>query len=271
MMRSPHLALALVAAGLLAACGDKPASPPPAAPAPGAAPAAGAPAPAPAAGGGGAFDPSKADATIVVKATLKGTAPVMRPIQITEAKCAAQHAGAVTVEEVVAKDGKLANVIAHVAKGHEGWTFKAPAEPVVIDQKGCMYVPHVFTAMVGQTVAFKNSDPVLHNVHGKPSTGDFNRGQLAGAKDINEKFTKPEVGVEIICDVHGWMKSWAGVFTHPFHGVTAADGTTTIKVPAGDYEIAVWHESKKLGAPAAQKVSVKAGETKEIEFVFEAK
>ena len=67
------------------------------------------------------------------------------------------------------------------------------------------------------------------------------------------------------------MLSWAGVFAHPFHGVTGVDGSVSIKVPAGEYEIGAWHEYEKFGKPAAQKVTVAAGETKEIEFVFEAR
>jgi plastocyanin len=280
MKRSPSFVLAavLAASAVLAACGPKDASPPPAAPA---APAAGAPAPAPAAGGGAAYDPAKADATIVVKATLKGAAPKMRPIKMDD-KCAAMHGDGLSSEEIVASaDGKLANVIGYVAKGHEAWSYKAPAEAVVIDQKGCQYHPHVFTAMVGQSLTIKNSDPVMHNVKCEPKANDpFNRSQLEGAKDLNEKFTKPEIGINLVCNVHGWMSTWSGIFAHPFHGVTGDDGTVKIKVPAGEYEIGAWHESSfvsktiptpKLTAPAAQKVKVGAGETKEVEFVYEVK
>ncbi len=220
------------------------------------------------------WDPSKATATITIKATVKGTPPRMRPVKFdADPKCGEQHAEAVPDQAVVAKDGKLANVIAWVSKGAEKWSFTAPAEAAVIDQKGCLYVPHVLTVMVNQPVTIRNSDPVMHNIHAVPKTNaEFNKSQLKGAGDITEKFAREEVAVKIKCDVHGWMLAWAGVFSHSLHGVTGADGTVSIKVPPGEYEVSGWHEYAKWESrpTEAVKVTVAAGETKDVEFVFTA-
>jgi plastocyanin len=251
----------------------EPAAPAPAVPA-AAVPAAAVPAPAAAPAGGPAYDPATATATITVKATLKGTVPPMRPIKFeADEECNKLHADAKVLEEtVIAKDGKLANVIAYVSKGQDKWTYTAPKEAAVIDQKGCMYHPHVFTMMTGQPLTIRTSDALTHNIHATPANQDeFNHSQLKGAADMTEKFAKDEVAVPIKCDIHGWMKAWIGVFSHPFHGVTGADGTVALKVPPGEYEVSAWHEHKKFVACPAQKVTVAAGETKEIEFVFEAK
>ncbi len=292
--RNRFLGLALAAAaGALAGCGDSGSSavepaqaaekspapaaaaivPPalPAAVATAAAPAGVAPVVAPPVEGGPAYDPAKA--TGGIKATVKytGNLPKMRPVKFdADPECGKQHTSAVPEETVAGKDGKLQNVIVYVSKGFEKWSYKAPADPVVLDQKGCMYVPHVFTVMAGQPIAIKNSDPVMHNVHAIPKVNkEFNRSQLKGSKDLSEKFDKPELPVIIKCDVHGWMKSWAGVFAHPFHAVTGEDGTAAIKLPAGEYEISVWHE--KLAVPAMQKVTVAEGAVKDVEFTFEIK
>src|SRR5688572_7293515 len=97
MKRFPSLVLgaAVAASGLLAACGgDSSSAPAPAAPSAPAAPAGGAAPAAPAApaGGGAAFDAAKATATIKVKATLKGEAPKMRPINMAQdAECMKLH------------------------------------------------------------------------------------------------------------------------------------------------------------------------------------
>jgi len=62
------------------------------------------------------------------------------------------------------------------------------------------------------------------------------------------------------------MKAWVGIFDHPFFAVTGDDGSFTIRgLPPGTYEIEAWHE--RLGRQS-QKVTVKAGETKQITFVF---
>ena len=64
----------------------------------------------------------------------------------------------------------------------------------------------------------------------------------------------------IKCDVHPWMRSYIGVFSHPFFAVTGSDGKFTIaNLPAGTYEIEAWHE--KLGTQKAT-VTVGASDTK---------
>jgi hypothetical protein len=270
MMRSQVFALG-VSLALLAACGEESKAP---APAPSGTPAAGGAAPAAKpAGGGGAYDPASATATVKVKATMKGDAIPMRPIKFDQdEKCKGLHSSPVPEETVVCKDGHLANVIVYVSRGAEGRSYATPTTPVVLDQKGCMYHPHVFTVMVNQPLSVKTSDDTSHNVHVAPKVNeDWNKSQLAGAADLSHMLDKPELPVRIKCDIHGWMLSWAGVFDHPFHAVTGEDGTATLKLPPGDYEISAWHEYDKFGKPAAQKVTVAGTDAKELEFVFEKK
>lgn len=160
--------------------------------------------------------------------------------------------------------------------------YDPPADPIVIDQKNCMYEPHVFGMIAGQGMDIKNSDPTNHNIHSLPKrNAQFNFGQPQQnmvkqlRKDSNPRtFTRKEVMVKIKCDVHSWMSSYCGVLNHPFFDVTkshttdggnkAARGTFEIKgLPAGSYEIEAVHE--KLGK-VSQTVSVADGETKEITF-----
>jgi plastocyanin len=197
----------------------------------------------------------------------------MRPIKFDQDECCkAMHTTPMLEETVVARDGHLANVIVYVSKGAERHPRGVPAEPVLLDQTGCMYSPHVFTVTVGQRVLVRNSDRTTHNVHVAPKVNDdWNKSQLIGATDLTHSFDTPELPVRIKCDIHGWMLSWAGVFDHPFHAVTGEDGTATLRLPPGDYEISAWHEYPKFAGPAPQKVTVAGNEPREIEFVFEPK
>ncbi len=42
---------------------------------------------------------------------------------------------------------------------------EVPKVAAELDQHGCMYTPHVLTAMIGQEIIIKNQDTFLHNVH----------------------------------------------------------------------------------------------------------
>ena len=109
----------------------------------------------------------------------------------------------------------------YVKDGLGDRTFTAPQTPVVLDQKGCKYMPHVFGAQVGQPVKIVNSDGTLHNVHAVPKENtEFNFGQPLKGMESTQTFTKAEIMVPFRCDVHGWMSAYGGIVPHPFFAVT---------------------------------------------------
>jgi len=70
----------------------------------------------------------------------------------------------------------------------------APASPgtVTLDQKGCVYVPHVQAATVGSKLELRSGDATMHNVHGKHDTGRmlFNVGMPVGTKPVAKKLRR---------------------------------------------------------------------------------
>jgi len=170
---------------------------------------------------------------------------------------------------VVGAGGEFANVFVYVKEGLEGRTFPVPAEPVVLDQAGCRYTPHVFGIMVGQTLQIVNSDPTLHNIHATPSeNAEFNTGQPIQGMTTDHVFTSVEVMVPFKCDVHGWMNASVGVLNHPYYSVSAADGSFALNtLPPGTYTIEAVHE--RLGAQT-QTVTIGETETADITFTFQA-
>jgi len=45
------------------------------------------------------------------------------------------------------------------------------------------------------------------------------------------------------CNQHPWMRAYINVMSHPYFGVSAADGSFEIKnLPPGEYTIAAVHE-----------------------------
>jgi len=196
----------------------------------------------------------------------EGTPPERREVRFGSfAECLAQHEGPVFADDVLVANGRVQNAFVYVADGLGERVFAIPAEPVTIDQHGCLFRPRVAGAQVGQTIAFVNSDPALHNVHGTPrASGGWNFA-LARRGLVREiRVGAPEVMVGVRCDLHPWMQSWLGVLDHPYFAVTGADGTFALRnVPPGTYTITAWHE--RFGTRSAR---VTLGERARAEVAF---
>jgi plastocyanin len=207
--------------------------------------------------------------TITGNATYTGTVPNLKPLSVAaEPVCAKRHATIPNEALVLGAGNAMANVMVRVVGGlPTGKTWPAPTTPVTMDQVGCQYVPHVMGIMVGQPFKMLNSDGILHNVHSLPKVNrPFNMAMPPTRKEATETFAKEEGMFVIKCDVHPWMQSYIGVFSHPFYAVTGADGKFTIaNLPAGTYEVEAWHE--KLGTRKAT-VTVGASDTKTASFTF---
>ena len=168
-------------------------------------------------------------------------------------------------------DDTLANVLVYVSKGLEGKSFDPPKNPAILDQVGCMYVPHVVAVMTGQTLEIRNSDATLHNVMVTPRHNPgFNTGMPMKDQTIEKVFKQPEFKMNFRCFMHPWMSAYVHVLPHPFFALTGEDGTFTIKgLPPGEYEISVLQESTLFQpTPATATVKVGANETKKQDFTY---
>ncbi|MEX2283745.1 MAG: carboxypeptidase regulatory-like domain-containing protein [Gemmatimonadota bacterium] len=187
--------------------------------------------------------------SVTGRVVFNGIAPPAETIDMaSEPHCRDAHGNAVTRQRVrVSAQNGLADVIVHV-KAVRAATPAAPAAPVVLDQKGCMYVPSVLALRVGQPLVIQNSDPVLHNVHASPKkSAPFNLGQPMAGLKATRTFKAAELAVGVKCDIHEWMQASIGVFDDPFFAVTDADGRFSIDgLPRGDYEIEAWHPTLGL-------------------------
>jgi plastocyanin len=211
-------------------------------------------------------------ATITGTVTYDGKVPNLKPLDMgADAACAKMHTSPQPSDVLVLGSGNaMANIMVSVASGlPAGKTWPAPKDPVVMDQKGCRYEPHVFGLMIDQPFKVLNSDGILHNVHALPKVNaPFNMAMPPTVKESTKSFGKAEGMFMIKCDVHPWMSSYAGVFSNPFFSVTKNDGKFSISgLDAGTYEIQAWHE--KLGVQKAT-VTVTGSETKTVGFKFSA-
>lgn len=145
---------------------------------------------------------------------------------------------------------------------------KAEVLTGVVDQKECLFTPHVIAVSAGASLDMLNSDNVMHNLHSwSIKNAGFNEGVSGGGK-LTKKFELPEV-VKITCDVHKWMSSFIIVKANPYFAVTDEAGRFKIdNVPAGSYKLEAWQE--KLGKKTVD-VIVKPKEDSSADLVFTKK
>ncbi|HVZ41517.1 MAG TPA: carboxypeptidase regulatory-like domain-containing protein [Candidatus Kapabacteria bacterium] len=216
------------------------------------------------------IDPATA-ATITGTVTFQGTPPAPKSVRMeADPHCNAtpENETPEVTQEVVVNNGRLANVFVYLSDGVKG-RYAPTADSVVLDQRGCRYHPHVLGVMVGQRMVVRNSDATLHNIHAAAKINkEFNIAQTQQGQLTDQVFKHAEVMIPVACDVHGWMRSFIGVLSHPFFAVTATDGSFTLKgVPPGTYTLTAWHE--KYGT-LQQKIEVKERESTAVEFAFKA-
>lgn len=227
--------------------------------------------------GGPKYTPSGNEGQVTGTIALTGTAPEPKPISMDADAACAQNNPNPHTEEVVAKDGKLANVLIYIKDGKTAdgkpitnMSWDVPTAEVMLDQKGCHYVPHVLGVMAGQRLKITNSDQTTHNVHPLPTKGntEWNQSQSAGAPALEKTFARSEIVIPVKCNQHPWMKSYVGVMRNPLYAVSTEDGKFTITgLPPGTYTVAALHE--KYGEKTMS-VTVGAKEIKTQDFAFDA-
>lgn len=152
------------------------------------------------------------------------------------------------------RGAKLADAVVYLTGA--GLASAAPSDTVVLDQADLLFAPHVLPVVAGATVAFRNSDAILHNAHTVSAKNrPLNRAQV-GHSSFATVFRVPEP-VHVVCDIHSQMSAYVVVVPNRFFAKAKANGTYAIAdVPPGTYELVAWHE--KYGTVTAT-VVVRAG------------
>ncbi|MFN9720547.1 MAG: carboxypeptidase regulatory-like domain-containing protein [Planctomycetota bacterium] len=214
--------------------------------------------------------------TLVGKIVLGGDAPTLAPLiksGVGDIKDK-EVCGAADVPDeslVVGEGNGIANVFVYLRRAPKGFKAAAPKDPVVLDQKGCVFLPHVALIQVGQKVLVKSSDAVQHNIHSFPTRNSPVNMLIKPNEDkgVEMKYAKAESDpLDVRCDIHGWMSSYHLVLDHPFMAVTDKNGNFRIEgLPAGSHEFRVWHERGQL-LEKELKVDVKAGGETRVDLEY---
>lgn len=202
-------------------------------------------------------------------ATLDGERPARKVVQMSaDPGCDALHAGKKVGSEnaLVTSEGRIMNVFVYVKNGEALGDVPVPSTAVKLDQKGCMYEPHVIGVRAEQPIDIVNSDPLAHNVHGlSKENREFNFGQpTPGTRQ--HVLRRPEMAVTVKCDIHPWMGAYLFVMAHPYFAVTDNQGRYSIPgLPAGTHTLVAWHETF---GEKEQQVTVADGAGATADFTF---
>ena len=166
---------------------------------------------------------------------------------------------------LLSPEGAVANVLVELegAPGAEARS-ELPPRIAVLDNRDCRFMPRVQLATVGTLLEIRNSDAILHTAHAyrKPDETAFHVALPHFREHIRVTLHTPGL-LRVICDVgHVWMEAYIFVTDNRFTAVTDAQGRFSLAgVPAGTYQLRVWHE---LLGSVARPISIVEGETEDV-------
>lgn len=197
---------------------------------------------------------------------LVGDVPAGKVLKVDKDQATCGHDDLPSEALMVSGDSALQNAVVSITSISKGKKFEAGTP--AIDQKGCVFRPHIAMIPQGGSIDLLNSDDVMHNLHSwSMKNTAFNEG-VAAHGSISKTFEFPET-VKVTCDVHKWMTSWLIVQENPYYAITDANGNFKLDgVPAGTYTVEAWQES--LGR-SSQEVTVAAGAEAKADFSLEKK
>ena len=197
-----------------------------------------------------------------------GKAPKRIPINMGQDPVCSLAPTNLTEQYVVDGDG-LENVFVYIKSGLGNKAYAPPSQPVVMDQKGCRYDPHVIGVMAGQPIEFTNSDNTMHNVHMIPTLSTNQSVDVSEAPNgpgETRTLSTPELMIPVRCNNHPWMEAFVNVVANPFYAVSEDGGHFTIKgVPPGTYTVVT--DSEKLGEKT-ETVTVEPHKTATVDVTY---
>jgi hypothetical protein len=194
--------------------------------------------------------------------TFAGTAPTTEALEVTKNQ---DICGAKVPSEILIVDtnGGVKNAVVTIEGIAQGKAFGT--KTYTLDNKGCVFVPHVQVMPVKEKLEIINSDPILHNTHAFLGTATvFNLALPLQNQTIPKRMKRPGV-LSVKCDAgHTWMSAYVVVVESPYCSLTDESGSFEITdIPPGTYQVKAWHE--KLGTEVRE-IVIEGGKTTTASF-----
>lgn len=180
-------------------------------------------------------------ATVSGAVKLDGDAPALKEF-ILDATMQRATGERIYREEswLVGADRGLANCVVTL-KAKVAGTETKPLARMTVDKVGVRYVPHVLVVTPGTEVVLRNKESPCHGFHAAGLKNDWNYMVQEGTE---QKVTmRGPDRCMITCPVRPYVLGYIVVVDTPYFAVTNAEGNFVIRdVPAGEYQVTVWHE-----------------------------
>lgn len=146
-----------------------------------------------------------------------------------------------------------------------------PLENAVLDKVGVRYVPHILVVTPGTEVVLRNKESPCHGFAIKGSNHryehDFNFAIRPGTEK-KVSLRGPDT-CSVVCYFRPFSRGHIVVVDTPHYALTNADGKFRIRgVPAGDYQVAVWHEGAGTLTKAAGPTELRVSEKENANLSF---
>jgi plastocyanin len=145
-------------------------------------------------------------------------------------------------DPAVRKHSDFSGVVISLKPADPSAALRVQASKATMVQKNKTFTPHVLAITVGTSVDFPNFDPIFHNAFSSYSGQIFDIGLYPPGSTRAVRFTREGI-VRVFCNIHSSMSAVIAVLATPYFATTKGDGTFSIpSVPAGDYQLTVFHE-----------------------------
>lgn len=168
-------------------------------------------------------------------------------------------AGAIVVQVTDAAGQPVPDAVVY-AEPEGGGPLPKPAHGAEIEQKSRKFMPLVTVVQTGTTVTFPNYDTVRHHIYSFSPAKKFDQKLYSGVAAAPVTFDKAGT-VVLGCNIHDKMVAYVQIVDTPHFGKADAAGKVRLdNVPAGKYQLKVWHYGLAGPEPAPQAVAMKAGD-----------
>ena len=151
---------------------------------------------------------------------------------------------------VNSKNSGIKNAIVYVYTGSRGGTKlkdipASTGKTLALDNKGCMFAPHVVVLQTNDTLRVTNSDAIGHNANLLFIKNKGANPTIPPGGKYEQKLELDEPApIPVECNIHPWMKAYVVVLEHPFVGVSDEDGNLVIEgLPTDKITFRFFHES----------------------------